>query len=337
MKKGAKIIIRILYWLISLGIVAIFLFRESIFDSSTIIYNVFNAELKDDIYVKLLKTLLIFDVGIMVIHIARYIRETQKIFKKRTYQTASMLIGSILKYVAGIAIVLVTLSSWGVDTTTLVTGASVLTLIVSLGCQSIVADLVAGMFILFEGDFQVGDVVVIGGWRGTVQSIGLRTTKIIDAAGNVKIVNNSSITEIINNTKDLSLAVCDVGIEYNESLERVETILKENLEILKEKIPAIVVGPFYKGVALLGESSVVIKIIAQCKEEDKYQTERDLNREIKLLFDKHHINIPFNQIVVNYREEDEQSSRRVSRKTARVAEEFVHEQREVSKGIEEEK
>lgn len=336
MKKASKIITTIIYWLISLAIVAVVLCREMIFDSSTIFYNMFNEEVKNQVIVKILKTVFIFDIGIIVIHIARYIRELQKVFKKRSTQTASMLIGSVLKYVAGIAIVLVTLSAWGVDTTTLVTGAGVLTLIVSLGCQSIVADLVAGMFILFEGDFQVGDVVVIGGWRGTVQSIGLRTTKIIDAAGNVKIVNNSSITEIINNTKDLSLAVCDVGIEYTESIERVEAILKDNLDVIKEKIPAIIVGPFYKGVALLGESSVVIKIVAQCKEEDKYQTERDMNREIKLLFDKHNINIPFNQVVVSYRDEDE-SVKKVTKKTIRVAEEFVQEQREVSKGLEEEK
>ena len=258
----------------------------------------------------------------------------KELFKKRAVQTTLLLVGSVLKYVAGAGIILVTLSAWGVDTTTLVTGASVLTLIISLGCQSIVADLVAGMFILFEGDFQVGDVVVVSGWRGTVQSIGLRTTKIIDAAGNVKIVNNSAITDIINNTKDLSLAICDVGIEYTESIERVEKILSDNFDVIRENIPAIKKGPFYKGVATLGESSVVIRIIAQSLEEDVYQVQRDLNREIKLLFDKHNINIPWNQIVVSYRDENE-TIRKVSKKTSKEANEFLDEQREISKGIDE--
>ena len=76
-------------------------------------------------------------------------------------------------------------------------------------------------------DFKVGDVVVINGWRGTVQTIGIRTTKIIDAAGNVNIVNNSSISNIINNTKELSVAIITCGIDYQESLERVEAILKD--------------------------------------------------------------------------------------------------------------
>lgn len=156
----------------------------------------------------------------------------------------------------------------------------------------------------------------------------------MDSVGNVKILNNSSISDIVNNTKDLSVAVCDVGIEYNESIERVENILNKNMDEIKSKIPCIVEGPFYKGVASLGESCVVIRMVAKVKEEDKFQTERDLNREIKILFDKNNINIPFNQIVLNYRDEGEEKAK-VSAEKARQAQKFIDEQKEQSKGIDE--
>ena len=81
MKKASKIITTIIYWLISLAIVAVVLCREMIFDSSTIIYNMFNEEVKNQVVVKILKTVFIFDIGIIVIHIARYIRELQKVFE----------------------------------------------------------------------------------------------------------------------------------------------------------------------------------------------------------------------------------------------------------------
>ena len=189
---------------------------------------------------------------------------------------------------------------------------------------------------LFEGDIKVGDIVVIDGWRGTVKQIGLRRTKIEDAVGNINIVNNSSISNIINNTQDLSVAVVEVGTEYNESILRIEEVIEKALPEMKKHIPAIVDGPFYKGVSALGESSVNIKLMAQCHEEDKYQVERDLNREIKLLFDANGINIPFNQVVLNTRDPNEpDKTHYVPKKESTKS--FAQEQAELSKDLEEQK
>ena len=105
---------------------------------------------------------------------------------------------------------------------------------------------------------------------------------------------------------------------------------------MKKHIPAIVDGPFYKGVSALGESSVNIKLMAQCHEEDKYQVERDLNREIKLLFDANGINIPFNQVVLNTRDPNEpDKTQYVPKKES--TKNFAAEQAELSKDLEEQK
>ena len=132
-------------------------------------------------------------------------------------------------------------------------------------------------------------------------------------------------------SNDLSVAVCDVAIEYGESIERVESIIENSLPAIRERIPAIQEGPYYKGVAQLADSGVVMKLIAKTKEEDRYQTERDLNREIKIVFDKNNINIPFPQVVLN----QPVDFKSVSNQTREKANRFVDEQKELSKNLDE--
>ena len=236
---------------------------------------------------------------------------------------------SLIKYAAVIVLLFFVLRAFGVDTSAILAGIGILGLIVGLGAQPLIADILAGLFIVFEGVFDVGDIIVYGGFRGTVKEIGIRTTQILDTSGNIKIVNNSNLKEVINMTNQLSLAVCDIGIEYGESLERVESILKAHLDEVKAAIPDIKEGPFYKGVAELGDSAVVIRFAAQCEEGARYQVERDMNRQFKLLFDKNNINIPFPQIVLNQPTTFEDATK----KQQKDAQSFVAEQKELSRGI----
>lgn len=247
-------------------------------------------------------------------------------------RTVSSLLGSIVKYALAIVAIVMILTYFIADTSSLFTGIGMLGLVVGLGCNKLIADVVAGIFMVFEGDFQVGDIVVIGGWRGTVKEIGVRTTKIEDAGGNIKILNNSNISDIVNNSQALSIAVCDVSLDYDESIEKVENLIKDNLPRIRERIPAIVDGPFYKGVDSLADSAVVLKIVAKCKEDDKFQTQRDLNREIKLLFDANAVSMPFPQVTLSHRAES--TSDQASASAKKSAEQFADEQKVQSAGIE---
>ena len=252
-------------------------------------------------------------------------------FRTKRGLTISKLIVNFLKWAIGLATLFFVLDAWGADTTTMLVSAGVVTLIIGLGSQSLVADILAGIFIVFEGEFQVGDIVIIDGWRGEVLQIGIRTTRLIDAGGNIKVVNNSEIKTIINQTQELSIAKCYVGISYGDRIEKIEKIIADNLPKIKEKIPAIVEGPFYKGVSELAESSVNLLFVAKCKENDIYQVQRDLNREIKIVFDDNNVNIPFPQVTVSYDEGSKLD--KVSAREKNKAEEFVEEQKEVSKDI----
>ncbi|MBR1747803.1 MAG: mechanosensitive ion channel family protein [Clostridia bacterium] len=239
------------------------------------------------------------------------------------------IICSLIKYAAVIILIFMVLKSFGVDTTAILAGIGILGLIVGLGAQPLIADIIAGLFIVFENVFDVGDIIVVDGFRGTVKEIGIRTTKIEDAGGNIKIVNNSDLRTVVNMTEQLSLAVCDLSIEYGESIERVEAILKKNLDDVKKNIPEIKDGPIYKGIAELGESAVIMRFIAKCEEGSRYQVERDMNRQFKLLFDKNGINIPFPQVVVNQPSTFEDATK----KQKKDAEQFVVEQKELGKNL----
>ena len=247
--------------------------------------------------------------------------------------TAAKLFASFAKYIIWLIALIMMLGTLGVNTTALVASAGIAALIIGLGAQSLIADVIAGLFIVFEGEYKVGDIIVIDGWRGTVLEIGIRTTRIVDAGGNVKIINNSSIQAVINQTKQLSVAKAYISIEYGESLQRVELVIRDNLDNIKKNIPQIVEGPFYKGVDALGESSVDLLFMANCKEEDIYIVQRAMNRELKLLFDANGISIPFPQIVLNEPTKFEDVN--LTKKEEKQAKKFADDQLEKSKELEE--
>ena len=196
----------------------------------------------------------------------------------------------------------------GVRTDTLLASAGILTVVLGLGAQSLVTDILAGFFIIFEKAFKVGDIIRVGNesWRGRVLEIGIRNIRVMDMDENtIKIIHNSSFDQIVNLSDLPVFAYTTIGTEYGEDLERIEKILSEELPKIHERIPGAVEGPLYRGVSELGDSAVVLKFATQCRNEDFFRVRFAVNRELKLLFDRYHINVPFPQIVVNRREEGE--------------------------------
>ena len=280
-----------------------------------------------------LRTIQIVGIAVSLAIALHYLAKI--VFTGKKAKTISRLVVSFLKWAIALCAVFFILIAWNADAKIVLAGTGILTLIIGLGSQSLVADILAGIFIVFEGEFQVGDIVIIDGWRGEVTEIGIRTTKLVDAGGNIKIVNNSEIKTIINQTQELSLAKAYVAVSYGARIEKIEAVIADNLESFKEKIPAIVEGPFYKGVSELGESGVTLLFVAKCQEGDIYQVQRDMNREIKVMFDNNDIEIPFNQLVVHMGEDADQD--KVSKKDIKKAENFNEEQKELSKDISVEK
>ncbi len=213
--------------------------------------------------------------------------------------TIGKLVKSIVKVVVWVSAVIAVLAVWGFNVGALIAGAGVLTLIIGLGMQSLIADVVAGVFLVCDGTLQVGDIVTIDGWRGTVQEIGIRNTKLINYSGDIRVANNSTIKVFVNQSRELSYPVVYVGIGYEENIERVEKIISENRARLAERLPRVIGDVEYLGVNQLADSAVILQFGAKCKEGDFFQVQRDMNREIKLLFDENNVHIPFPQVDVH--------------------------------------
>ena len=248
---------------------------------------------------KLISAIRVITIALLILTIVLVI--LTRAFKKTSRQiTVVRLVGNIIRVVVYAVIVIMVLAIWGVNTTALITGAGVLTLVIGLGMQSLISDVVAGLFIVFENEFNVGDIITVDGFRGTVVDIGIRCTK-LEALGNIKIINNSDIRGVLNQTLKPSTALCTIDIEYGDSLPRVEAIIAEKLPSLK--IEGVIGELAYDGVSSLGASGVTLRFSAKCLENDIYSVQRAMNGEIKKMFDDNGIGIPFPQVVVHTAED----------------------------------
>ncbi|MBR6410701.1 MAG: mechanosensitive ion channel family protein [Clostridia bacterium] len=255
-------------------------------------------------------------------------RQMEKSDRKKT---VIALLDGIVKYACALILFILVLKACGVNTGALLASVGILTLVIGLGAQSLIADIIAGMFIIFENEYNVGEIVTIDDFRGTVMEIGIRATKLIDYAGNIKIINNSDISNVVNLSRELSLAVVECEFPYDVPVEVVEKLIKDNLEEMKERIPAIIEGPFYKGVDKYEDSNVAVLLVAKCQEEDRYQVQRDLNREYRRIFLTKGIDISYTHVVVD---DPEKSSFKVTSSLKKETDEFNEEQKELSKGME---
>ena len=226
-----------------------------------------------------------------------------KLMNSRGETVIRMLI-SFTRYIAVIGTAFYCAKLLGAPTDTLLASAGILTVVIGLGAQSLVTDVLAGLFIIFERSFKVGDIIRIDGekWRGRVLEIGIRNTKVMDIdEGNIKSIHNSSLHQIINLSELPTYVYTTIGIEYGEELARVEAVIAKELPAIRERIPQAIEGPRYSGVAELGDSAVILKFATQCRNEDFYRVRYDVNRELKLMFDRNSITVPFPQVVVNER------------------------------------
>lgn len=220
--------------------------------------------------------------------------------KNRHAETLKGLFCNCIKYVVVIFAIIFGLSIMGINMVAVLTSLGIVGLVVGFGAQSLIEDVITGLFIIFEGQFHVGDIITIDGFRGTVTAIGIRTTNLMDAGGNIKIINNSDIRTLTNLSEVESFAIAEVGISYNASLERAEQVIQEQMVKMPALYPEIFkVTPDYSGVQNLSASSVDLRVVAKVNESDVYKARRLLNRELKLCLDRAGIEIPFPQMVVH--------------------------------------
>lgn len=220
--------------------------------------------------------------------------------KSHRAKTLNSLLVSLTKYATAIVILCWGLSIIGVDVSTILASVGLLALIIGFGAESLITDVITGIFMLFENQYNIGDIIEVNGFRGTVSSIGIRTISVIDTSGNVKILNNSELSNILNRSNNASKAVCDFSIPYSTDLEALEEKFPSILnEIYLRNKDTFISVPEYVGVQELGSSSVVLRFIADVPESLIYSGTRALNRELFLTMRKAGVECPFPQLDIH--------------------------------------
>lgn len=220
--------------------------------------------------------------------------------KERKGLTLVSLLSSLLRYVAALVILCWGLSVLGVNVNAIVASVGIVALIVGFGAESLVADVVTGIFLIFENQYNVGDIVEVNGFRGTVKEIGIRTTSIVDAGDNIKIINNSEMKNILNRSDNISRAVSDIAIPYETDLEALEEKLPDLMKEIFEKRSNVMLSvPRYLGVQQLADSAVILRFVVEVAEKDIYTGARVLNRDLWLGFRKLGVECPFPQVDVH--------------------------------------
>ncbi|MFQ5896307.1 MAG: mechanosensitive ion channel family protein, partial [Nitrospinota bacterium] len=223
-------------------------------------------------------------------------REGRPVGPSRKERTLIPLVATAVRWVVvGVAAIMV-LEQLGVRTTPILAGVGILGLAVGFGAQSLVKDIITGMFIVLEDSISVGDVVVLKGTGGLVEGVNLRTVRLRDLAGNVHVIPNSSIDMVTNMTKEYSRYVLDIGVAYREDVDEVTEVIREvgaSLQADPTYGPDMLAPIEILGLDKFADSAVIIKARLTTKPIKQWGTMREFNRRLKKAFDARGIEIPF--------------------------------------------
>lgn len=189
------------------------------------------------------------------------------------------------------------LQELGLDITPVIAGAGVVGLAVGFGAQSLIKDVIAGFFIILEGQFAVGDVIKTGEISGRVERLNLRVTILRDfSSGAVHFIPNSELKIVSNLTKEWSRVALDIGVAYHEDIDRVVGVLQRIGQALArdEQMGSLILEPpEVLGIESFGESQVTIRVLVKTLPQRQWEVARDLRRRIKVTFEKEGIEMPY--------------------------------------------
>ena len=215
-------------------------------------------------------------------------------------RTVMTILASLTRYAAAIVILCWGLSLLGVDVNMIVASVGIVALVVGFGAESLISDVITGFFMLFENQYNVGDIVEVNGFRGTVKEIGIRTTSIMDTGKNIKIVNNSDMRNILNRSDNASIAAASIDIPYSADLEKLESKIPALMQEIYERHRDVMLSaPRYLGVQALGASGVTLKFIVEIDEGNIFSVPRILNHDLLLGFRAIGVKCPFPQLDVH--------------------------------------
>jgi small conductance mechanosensitive channel len=256
------------------------------------------------IILRAIAILITLGVVIAIIETSDYLKEyflkskrrKKKIEITQKRKTLLPMINTTVKIAAGFIGGIIILDRLGMNTTPILAGAGIVGLAVGFGSQTLVKDLINGLFILFEESVRVGDYADLGKNDGIVEAVGLRTIRLRDVSGNVHVVPNSSVDTVTNMTKEFSRAVIDIGVAYKENVDEVMEIMREIGEGMRNdpEYSKNILEPIeIFGLQKFDDSAIVVRARLTTTPLKQWGLKREFNRRLKRVFDERGIEIPF--------------------------------------------
>ncbi len=217
--------------------------------------------------------------------------------RERRGKTISQLLRSVGRVVVVVIALLLTFNIF-IDIGPILAGAGILGLAVSFGAQSLVKDVISGFFILFENQFAIGDVIEAGGKSGVVEKMTMRVVVLRDLQGTMHVIPNGEIKVVSNMTRGWSRAVIDIGVAYDEDVDRALAVVRDEAAQFttdKDWAPQLDGPVEVPGVEALSDSAVVIRSLIKTQPGSQWNAAREFRRRLKLRLDREGIEIPFPQ------------------------------------------
>lgn len=216
--------------------------------------------------------------------------------REKQAATLGKVIRNVIRILVWGVALLMLLKEFGIEIGPILAGVGIAGLAVGFGAQSMVKDFLAGMFVLIENQYNVGDVIQAAGVAGLVEKVTLRATTLRDLEGKVHIIPNGVIDVVTNMTKEYSRFVLDVGVAYKEDVDEVMTVLKEIGDGMAAdpEYSKLIIEPLeVLGVQDFGDSAVVIRVRFTTQPIQQWPIGREFRRRVKKTFDAKGIEIPF--------------------------------------------
>lgn len=222
-----------------------------------------------------------------------------KSFDSKKNKTIIILINNLIKYFLIIVAFIMILNVYGVDTSSIIASLGVASAVAALAFQDTLKDFLAGIFIIIENQYNIGDTVTINNFKGEVISVGLRTTKLKFPTGEICYVANRNVSDVINHSVNNSLAVVNVQVSYEVDLNKVEKILNKLCDNLSNELENLKSPIKVEGIDELAASGITYRVSVETTPLKHFEIQRILRKEIKMEFDKNKIEIPYQQLVIH--------------------------------------
>ena len=200
--------------------------------------------------------------------------------KKRVNTTLSIL-NNCLKYIVILLTILIILNSFGIDVSSILAGVRIMAAVLTLAFQDLAKDFIAGISIVMEDQFEIGDNVMINGFRGDVIEMGLKTTRIRDYKGAVQIIANHMITEVTNYSLNPSLAEVTIQVDSDNDLDKVENIIKKTMETIDKTYDFLKGNTELWGVEMVDQNSVTYKVVVKTKSGKDFDIQRKMRKDLQ--------------------------------------------------------